>query len=475
LSGHSQGCACADDEARAEEARAEARADEARAEARADVETARQHEFRKAALTQPNVSSSNALTPTEFYELNKPTHWQVQAKREEFVGAHKSYTTAYESAVQTEMIAALKEIASSCGLECFDAHARGVSGLHKPDAVFTPLHFFVASAAAVAFLAEFKARSSIADDGQLFAFTSSLQGQVMDKLSRLRVVRPGEDLFATLSNGYHYQLFKLDAQGGVHASDVFLFSDVGALKAVMRLAAASMAPKFWFQSLLQKEDLFKHMSVRSLLGAGAQCRAWEFGDESLQSVAVVVAETAGACRHLMQSYRVFADLAGKISEMPKPPPLYTPLFRWSAYDCQKAVCVFAQAGTRWSSDMYRANLLTRQDVHDIVDQIKLFHDHGYIHCDVALRNCVQYEDNDNGTFRSVLIDAGAAVKEGERWCGGTVNNAAISWLEANLEKAVRVEANKRVDDIAVPTKKEELWSFVFAEMDLFSWHRADQT
>jgi hypothetical protein len=187
---------------------------------------------------------------------------------------------------------------------------------------------------------------------------------------------------------------------------------------------------------------------------------WECGtDDEKASVAVVVAH-GDEILHLAHNYNVFCDLASKREEGDKDLPLYTPLRQWTVDgEQQKAVAVFAEVGQTWSPQLFRAGELTRQDVTDIVKQIEFFHKHGYIHCDVALRNLVRYKDA-SGAYRSVLIDAGAAVKMGGKWCGGTVNNASVAWLKknfANFKASLLVE---------VPTVVDELWSFVFAMLDL---------
>jgi hypothetical protein len=164
--------------------------------------------------------------------------------------------------------------------------------------------------------------------------------------------------------------------------------------------------------------------------------------------------------HLAHNYNVFCDLASKREEGDKDLPLYTPLRQWTVDGEQKkAVAVFAEVGQTWSPRLFHAGELTRQDVTDIVKQIEFFHKHGYIHCDVALRNLVRYKDA-SGAYRSVLIDAGAAVKMGGKWCGGTVNNASVAWLKKNF---ANFKANLLVE---VPTVVDELWSFVFAMLDL---------
>lgn len=139
----------------------------------------------------------------------------------------------------------------------------------------------------------------------------------------------------------------MDAEGVFHSSTVFVFSDVGPLKAVMRLAANAIARKFWFQQLLRKRTPFADMSVISLLGSGTNCSAWEFGNDDGEAVAVVVAETPDACSHLLHSYDVFTKVATSLSALPLKPPHYTPMLLLSEDD--KVVCVFAQVGMRWSA------------------------------------------------------------------------------------------------------------------------------
>jgi hypothetical protein len=198
--------------------------------------------------------------------------------------------------------------------------------------------------------------------------------------------------------------------------------------AVLAVAAEAIKPDFWFVEKLHEDERFSEMNVCSLLGTGAHCRAWEWCSEKVDSVAVVVAESKAGVRHLQRCFGVFHDLAHK-DERPK--VLYEPLHLWCDDEDSRAVAVFPQVGTCWTREMFQAFELTRQDLFDVVDQIAHFHKHGYIHCDVALRNIVRYRDA-GGDFHSVLIDAGTAVKAGEKWCGGTMSNAAVKWLESNL-------------------------------------------
>jgi hypothetical protein len=407
-------------------------------------------------------ASHTALTYTELHKAATHEHWNLQFDAVPHYCA--KYEAAPEADVQGESITQLTAIGGSCSLNCHDTHNDGVKGLHKPDAVFThkECKFYAVSAAAVAFVAEFKPRRVIAND-KAHVFPSSELGQVLDKLNRLRKVRKWGSLYGVLSNGHHYQLFMLKDSGAFASSDMFTFHDIGPLKAVMTMAEQSIRQEFWFAEHLSKEAQFAGMSVRSLLGAGAHCRAWEVGrDDNASSVAVVVAQDEGV-DHLLRNYRVFSDLATKRELNQYAGPLYEPLHCWRDWASPKAVAAFAQVGETWSASLYRAQQLTCQDVIDIADQIEFFHKCGYIHCDVALRNFVRCEAT-NGMFRSVLIDAGAAVKKtaAQKWRGGTMNNASVEWLTKNR---VSVEA-QRFDCVTVPTEVDELWSFAFAVMDL---------
>jgi chemotaxis protein histidine kinase CheA len=407
--------------------------------------------------------NSLVSTPSEIYKATNGSRvaWSLMYERE--AQRDCTYNTASEETVQTEMIKALEKIAESCGLKCHDTHTCGVRKLHKPDAVFTlgASSEHMISARVVVFMAEFTARAERKDGAvRTFTFPPDEMGQVVDKLLRLRNVRDYDDLFAMLSNGFHYQLFKLDGAGVLHETRVHTLHDVGPLKAAMALAKGSLEDKFWFVEILQKNGDFRGMGAQAMLGAGAHCRAWKCAN-SERSIAVVVAETADTSDHLLHNYRVFEALAA--SREDDNVLLYTPLWKWMSYDGSKALAVFAQAGERWTASMFREMKLTRQDVLDIADQIEHFHRNGYIHCDIALRNFVRYQAPD-GEFHSVLIDAGAAVnvKRGEKWRGGTVNNASIAWLMANLDK---VEASDHAN-VTVPSKEDELWSFVLAVMDM---------
>jgi hypothetical protein len=403
-----------------------------------------------------STSASVASTHSEVFTRTQLDPWTVDASPVERRVA--DYAEAYESAVQEAMIALLTSIGDECDLTCHDTHVSGVRGMLKPDAVFTlkASKFYTITARAVALLADFRARRALPHAG-VFSFAPDEAGQVIDKLRRWRQAGGEGTLFGLLSNGFHYQLFHLAAvTERIGATAVCTLHDVGPLKAVLKMAAAAISDRFSFVSKLTEVAQYAHMSVRSLLGAGAHCRAWEFGDDNHRSVAVVVAETAEACKHLLHSYGVFEELAAIRAPGGL---LYSPQFKCVVGE--KAIVVFAEVGERWTTEMFASAQLTRQDVADIVDQIAHFHKHGYIHCDVALRNFVRFED-ENGVHHSVLIDAGAAVKKGGKWCGGTVNNAAIGWLEDNLEK---VDA-RRFADVAVPSEADELWSFVFAAMDL---------
>jgi len=409
------------------------------------------------------TASRTALTYTELHGAATHEEWDLH-----FDAVPRDcadYVAAPEADVQVESIDLLTAIGGSCNLNCHDTHKGGVKGLHKPDAVFThkECKFYTVSAPAVAFLAEFKPRKVIEND-KAHVFPSSESGQVLDKLNRLRKVRKWGSLYGVLSNGHHYQLFMLKDSGAFASSNMFTFHDIGPLKAVMTMAEQSIRQEFWFAEHLAKEAQFAGMSVRALLGAGAHCRAWEVGgDDNASSVAVVVAQGEGV-DHLLRNYGVFSDLATKRVLNQYEGPLYEPLHCWRDPDSTKAVAAFAQVGETWSASLYRAQQLTCQDVIDIADQIQFFHKCGYIHCDVALRNFVRYEATD-GTFRSVLIDAGAAVKKTaaqKKWRGGTMNNASVEWLTKNRAS---VEA-QLFDCVTVPTAVDELWSFAFAVMDL---------
>jgi hypothetical protein len=457
---------------RADKQRADERADKQRADERADKQradeqrqNARNHEFRmlQQQQQQQQPQGGMSLSHSELYDKVKPAEWVIEANQVEHRRRH--YNAADEATVQNEMMQILENIARECGLNCDDTHDIVVHGLHKPDALITASTFHTVCPLDVALIVELKARTQLKRDKvPFFTFPNDHSGQVIDKLLRLRQVRTYGTLFGMLSNGYHYQLFKLyfnNSTDTCYKTKVYTLKDVGPLMSVLTTAAAEIKPLFWFVEELHKDKRFSGMSVRQLLGAGAHCRAWEFGNVKYESVAVVVAESKSGVRHLQRCVGVFRDLARK-GERPK--VLYEPLHLWCDEEDSRAVAVFPQVGTCWTREMFQAFELTRQDLIDVVDQIKHFHDNGYIHCDVAARNIVRYQDA-GGDFHSVLIDAGTAVKAGEKWCGGTMSNAAVTWLQPNLPN-INVAALTAYGVVTVPTKQEELWSFVFAVMDL---------
>jgi hypothetical protein len=404
-------------------------------------------------------STSIASTPSEVYNSTHFQKWEIPFAS--VVHACKDYVAAPETDVRSQMITFLKPIATSVLLQCHDKHATTVPGLHKPDAVLTRSGLRSFGAPAVAFLAEFKARNVVVGDGvAVFTFPSEEKGKVIDKLSRLRAARPGADLHGMLSNGYHYQLFKFDDNDAFHESNVFTLHDVGPLKTVLKLAADSMAKTLFFVQVLQQTDMFKSMDVRSLLGFGRHCPMWEFGNDGRQ-VAVVVAETPQETGHLLHGFNVFLELSNKAQAADRTDPLYSPLFVWSEVDKSKAFAVFDEVGERWTKKMFDENKLTVRDFSDVLGQIEFFHKCGFIHADVASRNFVQVTKN--GVLRSILIDASSAVRIGtSAWLGGTVVNGALSWLASNLEHI----NEKRYSEVVPPSKQDELWSFVFAVIDL---------
>jgi hypothetical protein len=370
-----------------------------------------------------------------------------------------SYTTAVEATVQAEMVALLGPVGEECGLKMADTHAAGVPGLHKPDLVFSLLSFVlnVLTALAVGVVVELKARRALGDAAVFGGFTQDHVGQLIDKLARLRRVRATAVLYGICSNGFHVQYFMLSGQE-LFKSDVCTLADRGMLKHVLCAARDSLVGDFQFLNLVAKRLPPTGWQIKSLLGAGSHCRAWEMGQGNL-SLTLVVAETDEGRAHLRHNYDVFTELREKASAQ-LDVLLYTPM--WIESSQRTTVAAFQQCGVRWSQSMM--HLLTRGDVADIIAQLEFMHRCGFIHGDVATRNFVRFTVD--GVARSVLIDAGSATKSGDAWRGGTVFNASVAWLESNLH---RIEAHEKW--LVQPgTVQDDLWAFVFALCDMRSVH-----
>jgi hypothetical protein len=191
-----------------------------------DVEAAKiklQSDARSASAS----ASAIAYLTAEVASKTKIAEWQFSYDRQ--LRECPAYADAPESTVQTEMIKWLTKFSLPLGLKCHDTHSSGVHGLNRPDAVFTlAAANLVTGAPAVAFMAEFKARSATA--AELHEFPPHEVGQVLDKLSRLRAVRQTGALYAMLSNGHHYQLFMMAVARATseafHKSIVYTFGDV---------------------------------------------------------------------------------------------------------------------------------------------------------------------------------------------------------------------------------------------------------
>jgi hypothetical protein len=402
------------------------------------------------------VSFAGSCTTSELAEKTPCAKWEHLQSTNEVVAL--SYTTAVEATVQAEMVALLGPIGEECGLTMADTHSAGVPGLHKPDLVFSLLSFVlnVLTALAVGVVVELKARRALGDAAVFGGFTQDHVGQLIDKLARLRRVRATAVLYGICSNGFHVQYFMLSGQG-LFKSDVCTLADRGMLKHVLCAARDSLVGDFQFLNLVAKRLPPTEWQIKSLLGAGSHCRAWELGQGNL-SLTLVVAETDEGRAHLRHNYDVFTELREKASAQ-LDVLLYTPM--WIESSQRTTVAAFQQCGVRWSQSMM--HLLTRRDVDDIIAQLAFMHRCGFIHGDVATRNFVRFTVD--GVARSVLIDAGSATKSGDAWRGGTVFNASVAWLESNLH---RIEDQR--SQVQPGTVQDDLWAFVFALCDMRSVH-----
>ena len=412
------------------------------------------------------------------------------------------------------MVALLDAVDTS--LAFVDAHASDVAGLGKVDIIGMPRAMAktsTVSAHTAAIVIELKRRYESADSTR-FAFTDSDKGQVLDRLARMRSVRPNGPLFGMLSNGYHVMYFKLEgspAADVLHETQVYTLGERGLLKAVLKLAHdALVGGDLAFFKQLPEE--YRKLRVASRLGAGSQCEVWELAkpDED-SSCAVVVAKNAVAAQHLHHSVSVLRALRSSLAKpaaddddaatdggkkrqqkKPKksskstaaaapaapttPPPqkskstaaaasttptiiLYTLLHH--SFHANGGIAIFREAGARWT----RETRLTRRDLLDIVEQLEFIHGANYVHCDVANRNMIQFVESD-GTQRSVLIDFGAAIKHGETSLGGTVYNAPVSWLETNWRILSSADARVLIDKLTPMTAADDLVCFAWAVIDL---------
>jgi hypothetical protein len=451
----------ADARAAAERADARAAAERAeRAEDRAAAEAAekRKHELeaKKIVASRNDVSFAGSCTTSELAEKTPCAKWEHLQSTSDRVAL--SYTDATEATVQAEMVALLGPVGEECGLKMADTHLAGVPGLHKPDLVFSLLSFVlnVLTALAVGVVVELKARRPLNDAAVFGGFTQDHVGQLIDKLARLRRVRVTAVLYGICSNGFHVQYFMLSGQG-LFKSDVCTLADRGMLKHVLCAARDSLVGDFQFLNLVAKQLPPTEWQIKSLLGAGSHCRAWEMGQGNL-SLTLVVAETDEGRAHLRHNYDVFTELREKASAQ-LDVLLYTPM--WIESSQRTTVAAFQQCGVRWSQSMM--HLLTRGDVDDIIAQLEFMHRCGFIHGDVATRNFVRFTVD--GVARSVLIDAGSATKSGDAWRGGTVFNASVAWLESNLH---RIEDQR--SQVQPGTVQDDLWAFVFALCDMRSVH-----
>jgi hypothetical protein len=360
--------------------------------------------------------------------------------------------SASRAAVQAEMVALLGPVGKVCGLTIADTHVAGVAGLHKPDLVFSLLPFVTALAVGV--VVELKARRALGDAAVFGGFSQDHVGQLIDKLSRLRRVRATAVLYGICSNGFHVQYFMLSGQE-LFKSDVFTLADRGMLKHVLCAARDSLVGDFQFLDVVAKQLPPTEWQIKSLLGAGSRCRAWEMGRGDV-SITLVVADTDEGRAHLRHNYDVFSELHGEKASAQLDVLLYRPM--WIESSQRTTVAAFEQCGVRWSQSMM--HLLTRGDVDDIIAQLAFMHRCGFIHGDVATRNFVRFTVD--GVARSVLIDAGSATKSGDAWRGGTVFNASVAWLESNLHHI----RNHQRSQVQPGTVQDDLWAFVFALCDM---------
>jgi hypothetical protein len=451
--------AAAEREAKRAEAAAE-RAERAEDRAAAEAAEKRKHELeaKKIGASRNDVSFAGSCTTSELAEKTPCAKWEHLQSTSDRVAL--SYTDAVEATVQAEMVALLGPIGEECGLKMADTHSAGVPGLHKPDLVFSLLSFVlnVLTALAVGVVVELKARRPLNDAAVFGGFTQDHVGQLIDKLARLRRVRATAVLYGICSNGFHVQYFMLSGQE-LFKSDVCTLADRGMLKHVLCAARDSLVGDFQFLNLVAKRLPPTEWQIKSLLGAGSHCRAWELGQGNL-SLTLVVAETDEGRAHLRYNYDVFSELHGEKASAQLDVLLYTPM--WIESSQRTTVAAFQQCGVRWSQSMM--HLLTRGDVADIIAQLEFMHRCGFIHGDVATRNFVRFTVD--GVARSVLIDAGSATKSGDAWRGGTVFNASVAWLEGNLH---RIEAHEKW--LVQPgTVQDDLWAFVFALCDMRSVH-----
>jgi hypothetical protein len=437
------------------------RAERAEAAERAERAEVRAYELKKLELhtkniavpSQVDVSEAGSCTTSELAAKTQLSTWDLPSTTDTVVNLR--YAVADEAAVQAQMAALLGPIGKECGLMMADTHVAGVPGLHKPDLVFSLLPFVlnVLTALAVGVVVELKARRALSDAALFGGFTQDHVGQLIDKLVRLRRVRKMAVLYGICSNGFHVQYFMMSGQQ-LFKSDVFTLADRGMLKSVLRAAHASLVSDFQFLDLIAEQLPPAEWQIKSLLGAGSHCRAWEVGKGD-ESITLVVAETEEGRAHLRHNYDVFAELHLKNAPA-QLDVLYKPF--WINSSQHTTVAAFQQCGVRWSQSMM--HLLTRRDVDDIVAQLAFMHQCGFIHGDVATRNFVRFSVD--GVPRSVLIDAGSATKSGDAWRGGTVFNASIAWLEGNLHHI----SNHQRSQVQPGTPKDDLWAFVFALCDM---------
>jgi hypothetical protein len=499
-----------------EERREQERLEERREQERREL---RKHELDLAKLQSGGaIGGERSVSHSELYTSKQKanSNWNVAYSSE--VRDVSPYATAPEDRVQKEMMDLLPTVNGS--LAFVDTHATDVAGLGKVDIIGMPTtvaKISTASAHTAAIVVELKRRDQLADPRQ-FSFPSSDKGQVLDRLARMRSVRPNGPLYGMLSNGYHVAYLKLE-EDVLHETTVHTLAEVGLLKAVLQLAHNDLVggDLAFFKQL---PDVYRNLRVASRLGAGSQCEVWELADGKTNAAfAVVVAKNELAVKHLHHSVTVLRELklaadgtassdgkekletkadehdddsapltkgakktktliaaaaaAPAVPSTPTAPSptvpgpgspaahLYT-LIYFARSPLNSGIAIFREVGARWTPE----TKLARRDLSDIAAQLEFIHGAGYVHCDVANRNMVQYVEDD-GSLRSVLIDFGAAIKRSDaKSLGGTVYNAPIEWLERNWPIVSGVDACDKIDQLTPMKPADDLACFAWAVIDL---------